>query len=410
MLKKVYNHDRMKKENMLSVLRCIQEYGPISRREVKEITGLAWGTVSGIVNDLLLQKIIQEEPDEIKGRGRNPGRLDIAVGKNCIIGMDINGAGITITLMDLKCNVHTSYFESVKEFSKEAVLAQIYSMMDSIIEKNRMNDKQILGIGIAMQGSVDSIRGVSVYCPYFKDWNDVPLMDLLVSRYDLPTVVRHSPDCMALYATWFGIAKGARDFLFIRLGEAIGMSIMMDGIIYRGFNGNAGEIGHMIVAPEGKKCNCGRNGCLETVASEKGIREYVLAGLNAGRESIVNSMIFHQSYEDIDMDVVYRAYMAGDELCIEAVDQMAYYLGISLANVINLFNPEMIVLGGSLVNYEALFIEKVRKTVKESVWGNSDVLILTMMSQAKVNTAAMGACIDVIEEILNGDIEMEQCM
>ncbi|MCI9359938.1 MAG: ROK family protein [Hungatella sp.] len=162
-----------------------------------------------------------------------------------------------------------------------------------------------------------------------------------------------------------------------------------------------------IVEPDGRLCKCGRRGCLETVASEKGIRQYVVEGLKSGRSSAVESMVFHQDYDEIDMDIIYRGCMLNDALCVEAVNKMAYYLGIALANVINLFNPEMIVLEGSLINYEALFIEKVRQTVRENVWKNSEVLILTNTSQSKSNTAAMGGCIHVIEEILNGEIEIK---
>lgn len=404
--KNLYNHDRMKKENMLAVLRCVQEHGSLGRKEIKEITGLAWGTVSGIASVLLSQHIFQEEIEEGRGRGRKPGRLDIAVNKNCIIGMDVNGSGITIVLMDLKCNVYLSLFEMVTDFKKEAVLNQIYAILDDMVEKSVSEGRRVLGIGIAMQGSVDSARGVSVYSPYFENWTDVPLQDLLTERYHLPAAVRHSPDCMAVCATWFGLAKEAQNFLLIRLGEAIGMSIMMNGSIYYGFNGNAGEIGHLIVKPDGELCECGRRGCLETIASAKGIRRYIIKALKNGRDSVLNSMITNQNYEEVDMDLIYRGCISRDELCLEAMERMAYYLGISLANVINMFNPEMILLGGTLIDYEVLFIERVREVVKENVWGNSDVMILTTTDKAKVNTAAMGACINIMEEILSGEIDI----
>lgn len=397
------NHDMMRSENILAVLQCIQKRGPIYRKEIKDITGLSWGSISTIVNELLEKELIIEEQSDVKAKGRNPGGLDINVRKSHIIGIDINRAGITLVLMDLKCNVNTSYFEKIIRTDSASVLGQVYSMLDGMFEKSRKEKDKIFGIGVAMQGNVDSKEGVSKYCPYFSDWENVPLRKMLEERYQCKVIVEHSPDCMALYETWFGVAKGVKNFLFVRIGAAIGISIIADGKVVYGHNGNAGEFGHMIVEPKGELCSCGGHGCLETVVSQTSILKQAVNAVKAGRKSRLSDFVPQSQMDEIDMDCIYRACCMGDELCLEIMDKVAFYLGIAISNVINLLNPELIALGGSMMQYGNLFIDKMRKVVEERAWKGSEKTIL--VSSSKTNTAAEGASLNIMKEILSGTIK-----
>ncbi len=399
----VINHDIMRNENILIVLQCIQEHGPIFRKDIKEITGLSWGSISSIVNELLEKNIIREKQSDLKNKGRNPGGLDIDVSQGCIIGIDINRAGITMILMDLKCNVNSSYYEKINSIDRDEVINQVYLMIDNIIDKLKSDNMKVFGIGVAMQGNVDRKNGISKYCPYFDNWENVPIQRLLEERYQCKVIVEHSPACMALYETWFGVAKGAENLLFIRIGAGIGLSMIIDGKMIDGCNGNAGELGHIVVEPNGELCSCGSYGCLETVASQTSILKYIVKEIRNGRESKISGFISAKQIDDIDMDAVYRACSMGDELCLEAMERMAFYLGIAISNVINLLNPELIVLGGSMVHYESLFIDKMKKVIEERAWPSSAKTIL--VSANKLNTASIGASINIIKEILSGGIK-----
>lgn len=400
------NHDIMKNENILTVLQCIQEKGPIYRKDIKEITKLSSGTISIIVNKLLKKGIIYEIENSTKVKGRNPNSLDIDVTKSCIIGIDINSAGIQIALMNLKCIIYSSHFEKIANPEADAVIAQVYHMLDSIVEDIKDSQMKLIGIGVAMQGNVSKKAGISKYCPYFVGWKDVPLKNMFETRYGCPVIVEHSPDCMALYENWFGVAKGSKNFVFIRAGQTIGISIVIDGQVLHGYNDNAGEFGHMIVAENGLECRCGSHGCLETVASQRSILKRICDEIRDGRESKILDMIGIKTVNEIDMEMVYRACCMGDELCLEVMNDMAFYLGIAISNVINLLNPELIVLGGDMMNYENLFIEKVRKNVNERAWGSSNKTI--MVATNKSNTASIGACLNIMQDVLAGNIDINK--
>lgn len=396
------NHDMMRNENILLVLQCIQEKGPLLRKDVKEYTGLSSGSISTIVAELLEKGLIKEIESDTKQRGRNPSMLDVCTENSCMIGMDINSAGINIILMNIKCNVYSSYFEKILVPERQEVIAQIYRMLDGIMEGLKKDGVRLLGIGVAMQGTVNRKEGISQYCPYLKDWKDIPIRQLLERRYQCRVVVEHSPDCMALYESWFGVAKGTENFLFIRAGETIGLSIVIEGNVVHGYNNNAGEFGHMIVEPQGEPCSCGSFGCLETVASMTSILNYIWKELKGGRASKLTELMGLRKPQELTMDLVYRACCMKDELCMEAMDRMAFYLGLGISNVINLLNPELIVLGGDMMNYDVLFMDQVRRTVQERAWSKSNKTI--MVTTSKSNTASVGAGLRMMREILDSGI------
>lgn len=393
------NHDMMRSENTLMVLQCIQEKGPLLRKDVKEYTGLSSGSVSTIVAELLEKGIIKEIESDTRQRGRNPSMIDICTDNSCMIGVDINSAGINIILMNVKCNVYSSYFEKVQLAEYHAVITQIYRMLDRIIESLKKDNVRLLGIGVAMQGTVNRKEGISQYCPYIENWKNIPIKDLLKERYQCKVAVEHSPDCMALYENWFGMAKGTRNFLFIRAGETIGLSIVIDGNVVYGHDNNAGEFGHMVVDPKGERCSCGSIGCLETVASQNSILNYIQKEIEKGRKSKLQEFTGHGETGKITMDNVYRACCLKDEVCMEAMERMAFYLGIAISNVINLLNPELIVLGGDMMNYDTLFMDKVRQVVQERAWSKSNKTI--MVTTSKTNTASVGAGLQMMRQILD---------
>lgn len=349
------NHDIMRNENMLTILRCIQENGPVYRKHLKELTGFSWGTISTIVNELLDRHFIVETKNEVAVKGRNPSVLDIHTEQSCVIGIDINIAGITIVQVDLKCEVLYSTYAKIGATGREAVLGQIAALLDSIGAKSQAEGRKVLGIGVAMQGSV-SREGISIYTPYFQDWNNVDLVQLLTNRYQCPVFLEHSPNCMALYETWLGSAREVKNLLFIRLGTNVGMSIFIDGKIVRGCDGFAGELGHTTVKPDGELCTCGNYGCLETVVSKQSMVKHAIAGVERGEKTMLSELNAPKSPQDIDMDLIYRASCMGDGFCLSLFEEMAEYLGMAVSNVINLLNPELVVIGGEMVHYESLYM------------------------------------------------------
>lgn len=397
-------HDIMRNENMLAVLRCIQENGQIYRRDIKAITGLSWGSISTIVNDLLERGVIRETKNSNSVKGRNPSVIDICTENTCIIGVDINIAGITVVQMDLKCHLIFSINEEIANKGKDRILEQIFNLVDSIFSKSGKESRKVVGIGIAMQGFVDCEKGIARYSPYFTQWENVPLKEMFEERYRRPAFVDHSPNCMALFETWIGVAKGVSNLFFIRLGMSIGSSIIIDNRILNGADGNAGEFGHVTMKPDGEECSCGNRGCLETLSSGRSILNQAVKRIKNGEKSVITELIGQKPLESIDMETVYRAFHMGDRLCIDILDGMALYLGIAISNAINILNPELVVIGGNMAQYESLFISRVKDIVEKRTWKFSKKSIL--VSTNKNNTAAIGAGLKIVRKVFDGSIGM----
>jgi len=404
-LKRNVNHDTMRKENILLVLNCIIENGPISKKEVREKTGLGWATVSVIANELADKKLIVERKKNDGHIGRNPIVLDINQDMNYILGLDINISGITATLIDLKCRiVYSKRREEIRK-DKESVLKAVFDVIDSIFGLYNTREKNILGIGISMQGAVDSIEGISIYNPYFLNWSDVPLKKLFEEKYKMPVFVDRSPNCMALSERWLGSAKGVMNMLFIRhtLSMGIGMSITINGEIYHGGNSNAGEFGHMTMKPDGILCSCGNYGCLETVASYSSIVKKIIDGIKSGQKTVITRLLDGKPLESIDIGLINRAYDLGDDFCIKIINEMATYLGIAVSNAINLFNPDMVIIGGEMTRYESMYMPKLKEVVEKRTWEYSSKKVV--VSGVADYAAPIGAAIIIIQKICNGQMD-----
>lgn len=402
-MSRAINHDTMRSENVLSVLQCIQENGPVYRKELKEMTGLSWGSVSFIVNRLLEDGLITQKQQSTKAKGRNPGKLEVSSHQYSIVGLDINQSGLTVVTMNLKSAVIDVICERICTPQREKILEQAFELLDSVKRREEGNRRKIIGIGVSMQGSVDAESGVSLYNPYFDHWDNVPIQRILHERYACKVIVEHTTECAAMYEMKFGMAKGVHNFIYVRMGVSLGISVIHEGAFLRGYNGNAGEFGHIIMKWDGEKCSCGKRGCLETVASERSILKHLGQRIAEGEKSVLSDMRMND--QGMTMDHVYRAYCLGDPLVREEIEQTTNYLALGLTTVINLLNPEMLVLGGDMIRYEGMFIERLRKQVESLAWAGSSKTILTSTTQD--NTAAIGAGLLIVDDVFSSDLHLE---
>jgi len=392
-------HDFMRTTNTLSVLECIMQAGPVTKKDIQDRTGLSWGAVSNIISVLLQKKVISEAKSTESNIGRTPSKFDISRNNNLIIGIDINAAGLTTVLTDFKCNVLKSMRYGVIEKDKEGIIKQIKDIIRSTMEDARIDRQKASGIGVAMQGAVDTERGVSVFSPYFPDWKEVHINEILQEEFKLPVLLDHDPNCMALAERWLGAAKGVKNLLLVRLSMGgIGMSIIINEKIYRGADGSAGELGHIIVDPDGPRCTCGNYGCLEVYASGRSL-------LMKAKEAIKQGLVFFSpdidEHSEVPLEAIAEAATGGNGHVRNLFDEMAFYLGIGISNAINVFNPQLIIIGGELARYEKLFMAKLKETVESKAWKWSNKNIIA--SRLGSNSPAIGAAALFIQKVFAGE-------
>ncbi|MGB7292617.1 MAG: ROK family protein [Thermodesulfobacteriota bacterium] len=272
-----------------------------------------------------------------------------------VIGVDIGGTNLRAASIDKSGKILSR--RTVSSDAKkgiEFVMENLISLLTEIIK-----DESISGIGIGIPGIIDVNKGILTQAPNISEVKNYPIKEKLSHKLGsaIDVTIENDANCAALGEWWLGAGKDVDSLIILTLGTGLGGGIILNGKLWRGVNGMAGEIGHMTIDPDGPKCNCGNSGCLESFASAEAIRRMVREGLrNKNLNTMLREDIKDRRIHDIP-EIVSRAARIGDKFSLEIWASFGRALGIAIANLTNLLNVEMIVLGGGLSNSWDLFIE-----------------------------------------------------
>ena len=363
-MKKYINQLDMKMANAADIFALIRKREKITRKEIEAETGFSWGAVSTITAQLIEKNYIREFKLKAKcGAGRTPSYLEVNGDDFFVLGVDINISGFKAVVVNLKNNVSESFFRKVLFTDKESLLCEIVDFIGNTL--SFLKNKKIIGIGIAMQGLVDAKNGISVNIPHCRDWESVPLAQIIQDKFEIPVFIEHDPDCVLYSVQAEDICK---DAILLRVDEGIGMSVLIDGKIFN--RQGAFEIGHTVAVPDGVLCSCSKQGCLEAYASENGMAR--LAG---------------KSFENL-----VKMAKDGDEESLKLFSDMAKHLAVAISNMSCILCIDKIVLCGDMWKYKDLFYDEFLYKVK-LISGKSSV----EFSFIDVENAAIGAALIAIE-------------
>jgi glucokinase len=229
----------------------------------------------------------------------------------------------------------------------EKVLQRIFENITDLLDSEKIVNSDILGVGIGVPGLLDIEQGISKFSPNFRSWNDVPVVSWLYERLQIPIFIDNDVR-VNLYGEWhFGAGKGKKNIVLLTLGTGLGASVVMDGHVLYGATGSAGEIGHMNMYRNGRHCRCGSSGCLGRYVSAIGMVRTLKYKLQAGERSIITHWV-NDDYDKITAKMISVAYDEGDTAAINTMHETGVILGYGLVNIINLYNPELIVIGGGM--------------------------------------------------------------
>lgn len=318
----------VKKINKSLILHTIRKHPELSRARISEMTGLNKATVSNLVAELQEDQLVLEAgPGESSG-GRKPLILHFNAMAGCVIGMELRVKQLTAILCDLNGNVLSEADSLLQRHNLDDVLAEMKTMIASLIAKAPSTPYGVVGIGVGVPGMVDE-NGVVLFAPNLA-WEKVHLRELLEESFSIPVVIDNEANSGAFGELNFGRGEDVRHLLYVSAGSGIGSGIIIAGELYKGSRGYAGETGHMCIEAEGIPCSCGSRGCWELYASEKA---YDLASMEL------------PAYRTPDL-IGFAA--RGNTAAERQFSEIGAYLGIGLTNLINSFNPELIVIGGPL--------------------------------------------------------------
>jgi len=269
-----------------------------------------------------------------------------------VIGVDLGGTNLRTALVSQNGEVVEKVKEPTRASDGHAKVVQrlienIKAQQDSALRKGTT----IAAVGVGAPGVIHADTGVVVKSPNFPDWNNLPLKKELEAALALPVFIENDANAAALGELWRGAGQGITSMIFLTLGTGVGGGVVLDGRIWPGADGMAGEIGHMTILPDGRRCGCGNTGCLEMYASSRGI--VMTYQERSARSTVITS------------EEIYQAARDGDVLAGDVMKDMGRLLGIGIANLINIFNPEMIVIGGGVKEAWPLFIEATREEIKK---------------------------------------------
>lgn len=281
-----------------------------------------------------------------------------------IVGVDIGGTKVACVLADAEGNILARQWQPTRSAEGwQTVVQQLFEMTEKVLEGVHL--QKVRGIGISCGGPLDSQQGIVYSPPNLPGWDAVPIKRLFEERFGLSTRLENDANATALAEHRFGAGRGTRNMVFMTWGTGIGGGLILDGRLYRGTNDLAGEIGHTTVLLDGPLCGCGKRGCLEALASGPSIARRARELANESPESLVWQRV---TPEEVTAQHVVEAALEGDTFARFVLAEAATYMGIGIANVAQILNPERVVLGTIAVKAGDLVLEPLRRAFAVHAW------------------------------------------
>lgn len=385
--------------NTVLILDALRTAKSLSRARLAALVGLNRSTVSSIVSELLDMDLVRETELQTSTNGRPGMLLEINPAGGCAVGIDVNVDFIAVVLADFMSNVVWSKrVESDPTQSQEAILARARVLTQEAIDEGTRLGVRLLGIGVGIPGLVDVDAGTVKFAPNL-NWHDVPARKMWRKWFGLPVFLENDANAAALGEYYFGVAQGVRNILYLNGSRGIGGSFVIDGELFRGGNGFAGEVGHMKISSRGELCGCGRRGCWEAVAGQRSVARLIRARLEAGEESIIRDMV-KGDLDELNFNIAVEAAQKGDNLAVRVLSEVAEYLGLGISNLVNMLNPELVVLGGTLSQAAEIFLPIIEKTVREQAMDEPGSMVRIIPSIYYADACVRGAAALVLDAFL----------
>lgn len=386
------------KVNTSIVFSAFRLYAPISRAELAVKTGLSRSTVSSIINSLIDQGLVLESELQNSKVGRPAILLVLNPRGGAVVGIEIGVAHISIILTDFVASVlWRRRIELASDLNQLDMLQKAEGLIEEALAVAYDKGLRPLGIGLGVPGLVDNLQGKLIFAPNLR-WENVPFRLMWTQRFHLPIYIENEANAAALGEYYFGAAAGVENILYLSSDVGLGGGILIDGRLFCGSRGYASEVGHMRMEPNGEKCACGRVGCWETQVGPRAVLKRVRAALDITPDS-KNHHLLRGNLDNLTFQMVVDAALDGDPLCVRAMEEVAVNLGMGIADLVNIFNPDLVVLGGALSRGETILMPVIKETVMhEALFTNTSNLNFTASAHG-ADAAVLGAVAMVLDVI-----------
>ena len=321
--------------------------------------------------------------------------------KPYVVGVDLGGTNVRAAVIDRTTEKIVARGENISSLALEGVAqttGQIVRAIETALEAASAQKSQVLGVGIAVPGHVKAKEGLVMWAPNFKDqWKQVPIAHSVETLLGLPVRIGNDANLAALGEFRFGAGRSVRHLIMITLGTGVGAGIIVDGKLLDGADGGAGEVGHMIINPGGRGGNTAF-GTVEGEAQRDGIVERAARKIQQGRPTTLGARVDFDRFA-LTPAIIAEEALKGDVVALEVYEETGYYLGICVANLINLFNTQMIVVGGGIAQAGEIILDPIRRTATACAIRSMSRTCSIVPAELGDNAGVLGSAAIILQEI-----------
>jgi predicted NBD/HSP70 family sugar kinase len=387
--------------NRSIVLERLWVASPLSRADLASATGLNKTTVSNLVDELLAAGFVREIGRNASAGGRPGVLLELDAEAGWMIGAEIGVGRLHVVLANLRAAI---VWRQKAEFGLgedlESVLEKLTLLVRQAHQYCHRSRRRLMGAGVTIPGLVDVASGRLIFEPNM-GWRDVPLRQLLQARLSLPVHVDNDANAAALAEHYFGVAQDVDTFAYVVANIGLGTGLVMGGQIFPGVSGYAGEAGHTTIDPDGPLCRCGNRGCWERLASQRALFERIEAALESGEASILRPARSGGRLPlPLTLERILDAARQGDPITQRALIETGTYLGIGIANLVNLLNPTLVAFGGTLSLAHEYLLPTARQVVETRAMPELRQATRIVVSAFQADACVVGGAALVLHELL----------
>ena len=376
------------------------EAGPVSRARLNDALDSSRGKISAEVGQLLEAGLLAEEGFANSEGGRRSSLLVIPYSAGFIVGIDIGATSIEVALTTLGSELvaQKSELADVRD-GPRPVIDRVKALLAELLEQNGARSQDVLAIGVGVPGPVEQASGLLTVPPIMPGWDRFSVRETFAGEYAAPVFLENDANVMALGEHWGGVAKGVDDMIFVKIGTGIGSGIIVGGRLHRGAQGCAGDFGHICVDPEGPLCLCGNVGCLEAMAAAPAIVLEAEKCAREGEAPLLTAVL--QERGELSMKDVGEAARRGDYCALTTIRMSGRLIGQTLASVVNVLNPSMIVIGGGVSRLGHALLAEVRSAIYQRSLPLATRNLPIVMSELDDVAGVVGASVMAAKGVLS---------
>jgi glucokinase-like ROK family protein len=381
------------------VLETLWRNQPISRKDLAEHTHLTAATLTNIIAEFIALGIVQEIGPGESGLGRRPTLLTFVSNSAYLVGVNLSRTDLSVGVFNIALECLHLISKPITIQASESAPEMLYNLIRTGIEQSQIDPQRLSGIGISAPGPHGMKDGIVFSYPRFGEWSNLPLGKLMAEAFSLPVWLENDANANALAEHWLGAGRRYDNFVYIENHSGLGAGIVLHGQLFTGSQGVAGELGHTSIDRHGPRCECGNYGCVELYTSGAAIVKYVRQAVVAGQSTSLIQTV-GSTLDTLTFDHVIDAALEGDALAVDAIQTASRALGFGLVNMINLIDPDAVIIGHKISRAGEICMRPIREIVQQQAFPQAAARLNVILSEVKEPVGVTGAACRALSGIL----------